>query len=307
MAAMPDAPAVTPIAVRDEDLERVTFNEDGLVAAIVQDVETRAVLMMAWMNAETLRMSLEQGRTVFWSRSRRRCGARATPPATASSSAPPTYDCDGDTLLFLVEQEGNGRLPHRQLHLLLPGLRLRRRRPPTAPARSERRPAPHGRPLPRALPHPRSLTTGWSRCAETLLADLTTPLAASPGSCGPDGAADGTGRTGFLLESVDHGGRWSRWSFIGRDPRARLVARGTRVDAHRRGARWHPDRPGGARRARGAAGHYRSPTAGARSGPTCRRCTPAWSATSATTWCGRWSACPTCRTTTRAGPTPCCR
>ena len=105
---MPDSPAVTPIPVRDEDLDQVRYNDDGLVAAIVQDVETNAVLMMAWMNAETLRMSLEQGRTVFWSRSRPRSGARATPRGTASSSAAPSYDCDGDTLLFRVEQEGNG-------------------------------------------------------------------------------------------------------------------------------------------------------------------------------------------------------
>ena len=64
----------------------------------------------------------------------------------------------------------------------------------------------------------------------TLLADLTTPLAAFARLCGPDGRGPGDrGRPGFLLESVDHGGRWSRWSFIGRDPRARLVARGNEV------------------------------------------------------------------------------
>lgn len=60
----------------------------------------------------------------------------------------------------------------------------------------------------------------------TLLADLTTPLAAFTRLCG----ADDGGRNGFLLESVDHGGRWSRWSFIGRNPRARIVAREGRVE-----------------------------------------------------------------------------
>lgn len=65
----------------------------------------------------------------------------------------------------------------------------------------------------------------------TLLADLTTPVAAFARWCGPDVPADGTrGRHGFLLESVDHGGRWSRWSFVGRDPRTRLVARGRHVE-----------------------------------------------------------------------------
>jgi anthranilate synthase component 1 len=58
-----------------------------------------------------------------------------------------------------------------------------------------------------------------------LLADLTTPLAAFVRLCGDDDS----GRAGFLLESVDHGGRWSRWSFIGRDPRARLVSKGGQV------------------------------------------------------------------------------
>jgi anthranilate synthase component 1 len=59
----------------------------------------------------------------------------------------------------------------------------------------------------------------------TLLADLTTPVAAFVRLCGDDES----GRPGFLLESVDHGGRWSRWSFVGRAPRARLVARQGRV------------------------------------------------------------------------------
>ena len=64
----------------------------------------------------------------------------------------------------------------------------------------------------------------------TLLADLTSPVAAFARLCGPDVDADGApGQAGFLLESVDHGGRWSRWSFIGRDPRARIVSNGGQV------------------------------------------------------------------------------
>jgi anthranilate synthase component 1 len=56
----------------------------------------------------------------------------------------------------------------------------------------------------------------------TLLADLTTPVAAFARLCGDDDH----GRSGFLLESVDHGGQWGRWSFVGRDPRAKIVSRG---------------------------------------------------------------------------------
>ena len=109
MSAMSDtSPEVTPIAVRTEDLEQIRYNDDGLVAAIVQDVETHSVLMMAWMNAETLQMSLEQGRTVFWSRSRQEVWRKGDTSGDRQFIRSAAYDCDGDTLLFVVEQEGNG-------------------------------------------------------------------------------------------------------------------------------------------------------------------------------------------------------
>ena len=102
------SPEVTPIVVRTEDLEQIRYNDDGLVAAIVQDVETHSVLMMAWMNAETLQMSLEQGRTVFWSRSRHEVWRKGDTSGDRQFIRSAAYDCDGDTLLFVVEQEGNG-------------------------------------------------------------------------------------------------------------------------------------------------------------------------------------------------------
>mgnify|MGYP003405190987 FL=1 len=102
------SPAVTPVLVRDVDLDRIKYDADGLVPAIVQDAETRAVLMMAWMNAETLRMSLEQGRTVFWSRSRQEVWRKGDTSGDRQFIRSASYDCDGDTLLFKVEQEGNG-------------------------------------------------------------------------------------------------------------------------------------------------------------------------------------------------------
>jgi phosphoribosyl-AMP cyclohydrolase len=101
-------PAVTPIDVREEDLSTIRFDDDGLVPAIIQDAETRAVLMMAWMNAETLRMSLEQGRTVFWSRSRQEVWRKGDTSGDRQFIRSAHYDCDGDALLFLVEQEGRG-------------------------------------------------------------------------------------------------------------------------------------------------------------------------------------------------------
>lgn len=99
---------ITPISVIASELDAVQFNEDGLVAAIVQDVATNAVLMMAWMNKETLQMSLEQGRTVFWSRSRQEVWRKGDTSGDRQFIRSAMYDCDGDTLLFMVEQEGRG-------------------------------------------------------------------------------------------------------------------------------------------------------------------------------------------------------
>lgn len=100
--------AVTPISFDDRELALVKYDHDGLVPAIVQDVETRSVLMMAWMNAETLRMSLEQGRTVFWSRSRQEVWRKGDTSGDRQFIRSASYDCDGDTLLFEVVQEGKG-------------------------------------------------------------------------------------------------------------------------------------------------------------------------------------------------------
>ena len=101
-------PDVTPIAATDEQLAAVKFDEDGLVPAIVQEEGTGQVLMMAYMNAETLRMSLEEGRTVFWSRSRQEVWRKGDTSGDRQYIRQAYYDCDGDTLLFIVEQEGKG-------------------------------------------------------------------------------------------------------------------------------------------------------------------------------------------------------
>jgi phosphoribosyl-AMP cyclohydrolase len=98
----------TPIDATDEQLATVTYNADGLVAAIVQEQGTGEVLMMAWMNAETLRESLESGRTVFWSRSRQERWVKGDTSGDRQWIREAYYDCDGDTLLFVVEQEGAG-------------------------------------------------------------------------------------------------------------------------------------------------------------------------------------------------------
>lgn len=97
-----------PVTVSDAELSRVTFDADGLVPAIVQDATTHEVLMMAWMNAETLRLTLAEGRTVFWSRSRQEVWRKGETSGEVQLVRSARYDCDGDTLLFLVDQQGGG-------------------------------------------------------------------------------------------------------------------------------------------------------------------------------------------------------
>lgn len=99
---------VTPIPIRDEDLAQVRYDGDGLVPVIVQEHGTGEVLMMAWMNEATLRRSLEEGRTVFWSRSRQEEWRKGDTSGDRQFVRSAHYDCDGDTLLFVVEQEGRG-------------------------------------------------------------------------------------------------------------------------------------------------------------------------------------------------------
>ncbi len=101
-------PGATPIPASDEALAAVTYTADGLVPAIVQEEGTGQVLMMAWMTADTLRQSLAEGRTVFWSRSRQEVWRKGDTSGDRQFIREARYDCDGDTLLFVVEQEGRG-------------------------------------------------------------------------------------------------------------------------------------------------------------------------------------------------------
>ncbi len=101
-------PLATPIAYDEEQLGVVQYDANGLVPAIVQEEGTGQVLMMAWMNETTLRRSLEEGRTVFWSRSRQEEWRKGDTSGDRQFIRSAYYDCDGDTLLFVVEQEGAG-------------------------------------------------------------------------------------------------------------------------------------------------------------------------------------------------------
>ncbi|MEY2451157.1 MAG: hypothetical protein QOD92_731 [Acidimicrobiaceae bacterium] len=97
-----------PAATLDEQLEDVQFNDAGLVPAIAQDHATGTVLMLAWMNAATLRETLETGRMVYWSRSRNEVWRKGDTSGDIQLVREARYDCDGDVLLFVVEQQGKG-------------------------------------------------------------------------------------------------------------------------------------------------------------------------------------------------------
>jgi phosphoribosyl-AMP cyclohydrolase len=105
---MPAAPVTTPVPFAEAELEAVKFDGSGLVAAIVQEESTGAVLMFAWMNRESLRKTLETGRTWFWSRSRQELWCKGETSGDRQYVRRAAYDCDMDALLFVVEQEGAG-------------------------------------------------------------------------------------------------------------------------------------------------------------------------------------------------------
>ena len=91
-----------------DQLSAVKFNSEGLVPAITQCAETGQVLMMAWMNRESLSMTFAEGRMVYWSRSRQELWRKGDTSGDGQYVREAFYDCDGDTLLFVVDQEGKG-------------------------------------------------------------------------------------------------------------------------------------------------------------------------------------------------------
>lgn len=88
------------------DLKNIKYNEAGLVAAIVQDYETRQVLMMAWMNEEALKLTLETKKATFYSRSRQALWIKGETSGNTQAVVKINYDCDGDTLLLQVNPAG---------------------------------------------------------------------------------------------------------------------------------------------------------------------------------------------------------
>ncbi|MBN9177275.1 MAG: phosphoribosyl-AMP cyclohydrolase [Microbacterium sp.] len=90
----------------DVRVERVAWNADGLAPAIIQQHDTREVLMLGWMDAEALRRTLTEGRVTFWSRSRQEYWRKGDTSGHAQYVKGARLDCDGDALLITVEQIG---------------------------------------------------------------------------------------------------------------------------------------------------------------------------------------------------------
>ena len=87
-------------------IEKLKFNDDGLVPAIVQEENTGRVVMMAWMNKASLKSTIETGKAHFWSRSRQKYWMKGESSGHTQEVKDIAFDCDGDTLLIQVEQHG---------------------------------------------------------------------------------------------------------------------------------------------------------------------------------------------------------
>ena len=88
------------------------FDADGLIPAIVQQHDTGEVLMMAWMNADSVRETMALGETVFWSRSRTQRWHKGDTSGNTQRVVEVVADCDGDVVLVRVDQQGDGVACH---------------------------------------------------------------------------------------------------------------------------------------------------------------------------------------------------
>ncbi len=91
---------------KSEVLDQIKFNKEGLIPAIIQDEKTEQVLMLAYMNRESLEKTLEKGRTCFYSRSSRKLWFKGDTSGNIQAVKKIILDCDNDTLLVVVEQKG---------------------------------------------------------------------------------------------------------------------------------------------------------------------------------------------------------
>jgi phosphoribosyl-AMP cyclohydrolase len=96
----------TPMEPLAERIAGLKFDAAGLVPAVIQQYDTREVLMLAWMDAEAVRRTCTTGRTWFWSRSRAEYWCKGETSGNIQRVVEAWYDCDGDALLVAVDQTG---------------------------------------------------------------------------------------------------------------------------------------------------------------------------------------------------------
>ena len=189
------------------DPTQLKFDSAGLIPAIVQDADTGEILMMAWMNAESIGKTIETRTTWFWSRvppgvleQGRDLGQHAARQRGAGRLRRRRPAGEGEA--------GRARLPHRRAHLLLPRPVLTSQFHPTRERFDE-------------LTTKHNVVPVWTE----VVADLETPVSLYMKLV--QGAADDS--VSFLLESVEHGQRWGRYSFVGVDPFLVVTSRDGKV------------------------------------------------------------------------------
>jgi phosphoribosyl-AMP cyclohydrolase len=94
------------VAMTPEIPDGLAFNADGLVPAVAQQFDTGEVLMMAWMNREAVSETLQTGQVCYWSRSRRKLWRKGETSGQVQVLKELRWDCDGDTVLLIVDQKG---------------------------------------------------------------------------------------------------------------------------------------------------------------------------------------------------------
>jgi phosphoribosyl-AMP cyclohydrolase len=89
-----------------EAKKQIKFNEEGLIPAIAQQYDSKEILMMAWMNSNSIDETLATGRVCYWSRSRQNYWRKGEESGQIQLLKSLTFDCDGDTILLQVDQKG---------------------------------------------------------------------------------------------------------------------------------------------------------------------------------------------------------
>ena len=95
----------SPLALPDV-VDQLAFNEQGLIPVITQDASTKSILMLAWMNKESLEQTLMTKRITYWSRSRQQLWVKGETSGHTQKLVSMAFDCDGDAVLCLVDQSG---------------------------------------------------------------------------------------------------------------------------------------------------------------------------------------------------------